>query len=122
MSQFAAKPDGWEEVHESTFTDCNKQTFKSCHSYSERQLCSHVTSDHNYYAICRHILSKYTDDFEKGQGHGEGLLHDIPDAAKDEWDLEYLLSECVIPARKRGRLQVVHKLIEALDNLRQKIT
>ena len=55
-------------------------------------------------------------------GFSEGLLHDIPDAAKDEWDLEYLLNECALPQRQRGRIQVVHKLIEALDNLRQNIS
>ena len=51
-----------------------------------------------------------------------GLLYDIPDVAKDEWDLEYLLNECAMPQRQRGRVQVVHKLIEALDNLRQNIS
>lgn len=118
----AAKPGGWEDLHESSFTDCPGQTFKSCHSFSETTLCSHVISDHNYYAICRHVLSRYADGVDGDAGRADGLLHDIPDTVKNDWDLEYLLTECVMPTRKRGRLQVVHKLIEALDVLRQNST
>lgn len=117
----AAKPHGWEDIHESSSPDCSRKSFKECHPFSETQLCSHVTSDHNYYAVCRFLLSRYAQAVDTGFSDG-GLLHDIPDVAKDEWDLEYLLNECAIPQRQRGRVQVVHKLIEALDNLRQNIS
>ena len=120
MLCFSAKPPGWEDLHESHFSDCSGKSFKMCRPFSETQLCSHVTSDHNYYVVCKFILSRYAQNVD--MGFSDGLLHDIPDTAKDEWDLEYLLNECAMPQRQRGRIQVVHKLIEALDNLRQNIS
>lgn len=113
----AAKLPSWDDVHESIYTECPGKSFKSCHSFSEVQLCSHVTSDHNYYAICRYILTRHHDNSRKSQGQENGLLHDIPDAVNEDWDLDYLLNECVSPKRQRGRLQVVHKLIEALESI-----
>ncbi|KAL4220702.1 Chromosome X 36 [Mactra antiquata] len=114
----SARPRGWNDLHESTYAECQGQSFKNCHSFSEVQLCSHVISDHNFYAICRYILSPHSDVTGQSQGHSFGLLHDIPEVAITDWDLEYLLNECVMPTRQRGRDQVVHKLIEALGNLR----
>ncbi|XP_060572616.1 divergent protein kinase domain 2A-like [Ruditapes philippinarum] len=113
----SAKLPGWQDVHESVFVDCPGKSFKSCHSFSEVNLCSHMTSDHNYYAICRYILTRHYNN--KGQSLKNGLLHDIPQNVNEEWDLEYLLNECVSPKRQRGRIQVVHKILEALDNIRR---
>lgn len=74
-------------------------------------MCSHVISDHNYYVICRNILTRNDD------ANTNGLLSYVPEAVNNDWDLEYLLSECVMPRRQRGRLQIVHKLIDALTSL-----
>ncbi|XP_045201226.2 divergent protein kinase domain 2A-like [Mercenaria mercenaria] len=115
----SAKPKGWEDVHESVYAECPGKTFKSCHSFSEVHLCSHVTSDHNYYAICRYILTPHHGSLKKDPAQADGLLHDIPKNIDEDWDLEYLLNECVSPKRQRGRIQVVHKIIEALDHIRK---
>ena len=93
-------------VYETPYSDCSGLI--SCHSFSEKQMCSSVISDHNYYVICRNILTRH-DGIQ-----ADGLLAHVPEVVNNEWDLEYLLSECVMPRRQRGRIQIVHKLIEAL--------
>lgn len=79
-----------------------------------------MTSDHNYYVICHFILSRH-DDVSVEENFRDGLLHDIPEAVSNDWDLEYLLSECVNPHRQRGRLQVLHKLIDAFTNIQRHV-
>ncbi|XP_052783048.1 divergent protein kinase domain 2A-like [Mya arenaria] len=108
----------WNGMHESQFNECRNQTFRECNKDTEPQLCRHANSDHNYYVICRQLLSQDAyDGSEKRRSFVNGLLHDMPDTARNDWELDYLLSESVMPTRQRGRMQVVHKMIEALSNL-----
>lgn len=111
---FVAKPrKNWDELYESQFDHCDG---KNCLSFSPDDLCSHVNSDHNYYAACRNILSEYAN--EPAMGLMGGLLHNMPNYAKDDWDLENLLHECVHGPSPESRIKVKSKLIDALDNLR----
>jgi len=107
------KPHGWDMLHETKFDDCGG---KNCLTFSTEDLCSHTDSDHNYYAACRNLLSKYANDEEIGLNGG--LLHDMPGYAVDDWDLEHLLNECVHPNHAEGRLKAKTKIINALENLR----
>lgn len=103
----------WYELHETPFQDCNG---RNCLSFSPDDLCSHVNSDHNYYAACRNILSDYAN--EPTLGLMGGLLHDMPNYAKDDWDLENLLHDCVHGPTPGRRMKVKNTLIEAFNNLR----
>lgn len=104
---------GWDELHQSQFDHCNG---KNCLSFDPEELCSHVNSDHNYYAACRNILSEYAN--EPTLGLFGGLLHHMPNYAKDDWDLEHLLHECVHGSTSEGRMKIKDQLIQALQNLR----
>ncbi|XP_046333377.2 divergent protein kinase domain 2A-like [Haliotis rufescens] len=110
MAIAATKPKGWDEFLESPFDECGG---KNCLGFSTAKLCSHVNSDHNYYAACRNILSQYANE----DGKPGGLLHDMPDHARDYWDLEHLLNECARPQTVQGRIKVKDKLISAFENL-----
>lgn len=79
-----------------------------------KELCNHVHSDWNIYMTCRHILSGHTADPEIPGG----FLHDMSKAARDDWDMDYLLKECNSPSTKGGRFKMLQKLFHTLDALR----
>lgn len=59
-----------------------------------KELCGHARSDWNIYMTCRYILSgSAIDPVIPG-----GLLHDMSKAARDDWDMDYLLKECNSPS------------------------
>ena len=103
----------WNKLHESSHDDCNGD---NCLVFSTEDLCSHMDSDHNYYAACRNLLHKDAND--KGRGLLGGLLHDMPAHAVDDWDLGHLLNECVHQSVGEGRIKAKNRIIEALDTLR----
>lgn len=79
-----------------------------------KELCGHARSDWNIYMTCRYILSgSAIDPVIPG-----GLLHDMSKAARDDWDMDYLLKECNSPSTKGGRLKILQKLFHTLDALR----
>ncbi|XP_064087734.1 divergent protein kinase domain 2A-like [Macrobrachium nipponense] len=64
---------------------------RDCLSYSIEDLCSHRYSDHNYFAVCKGMLSSssFSEDIP------EGLLHSPPDwVAADYPSLLPLVEEC----------------------------
>lgn len=103
----------WNQLHENRFDECDG---KNCLTFSTEDLCSRMESDLNYYAVCRNLLSKYANDADLGMP--SGLLHDMPNFAVDDWDLEHLLNECVHPTATEGRLKAKERIIHALENLR----
>ena len=107
------KAKGFDDLHESSFDDCGG---KNCLIFSTESLCAHSNSDHNYFAACRNLLSKYANEADLGMP--DGLLHDMPNFAKDDWDLEHLLNVCVQPSQGEGRIKAKDKIIEALGVLR----
>ncbi|KAL3846392.1 hypothetical protein ACJMK2_017389 [Sinanodonta woodiana] len=120
MAVKRANLPGWQELHESSFDECldssNNNKPGNCLSFSQEHLCTHLNSDHNYYAVCRNLLSSYAND--RHTNRMGGLLHNMPNFARDDWDLENLLNKCVRPDMPQGRIQAANKLIHALDVLR----
>lgn len=104
---------GWDELYQSSFDHCDG---KNCLTFDPDALCNHVNSDHNYYAACRNILSEYAN--EPSLGLMGGLLHDMPNYAKDDWDLEHMLHECTHGSTSEGRMKIKDQLIEGFKNLR----
>ncbi|XP_043476258.1 divergent protein kinase domain 2A [Leptopilina heterotoma] len=47
-----------------------------CLIFSPADICAHQVSDHNYYAICKHILARKMTERQIS----DGLLHDVPDS------------------------------------------
>lgn len=107
------KPKGYNTLLESNFDDCGG---KNCLVFSTEDLCTHIESDHNYFAACRNLLSKYANEGDLGMP--DGLLHNMPNYARDDHDLEHQLNECVHPTSAEGRIKAKQKIMEALDVLR----
>lgn len=110
-----ANKEHWNDMAESQFTECEDGA-TDCLSFDVSQMCQHYELDHNYYAVCRNMLSRYADD--RINGGIPHLLHDMPPHANDDWDLDNLLNECTRPHQSQGRIKAVHKLFQALDHLR----
>ncbi|XP_051984648.1 divergent protein kinase domain 2A-like isoform X2 [Xyrauchen texanus] len=106
------KPENYDVWYESRYEECDKE---ACLSFSKDILCSRVTIDHNYYAICQNLLSR----FATWRGTTGGLLHDPPlDIAKDG-HLIALLDECTRPQKRYGRFQAAKELREYLTQIAQ---
>lgn len=102
------KPENYDVMYESKFEECDKE---ACLSFSKDALCSRVTADHNYYAICQNLLSRYAT----WRGSTGGLLHDPPPQVTGQ--LEALLDECANPKKRYGRFQAAKELREYLTQL-----
>ncbi|KAL4220252.1 hypothetical protein ACF0H5_020659 [Mactra antiquata] len=105
----------WNDLYESDYVEC-RDGHTDCLSFDVEALCTHHDADHNYYATCKNMLSQYADD--RVNGGLPHLLHSMPSHAKDDWDLDNLLNECTRPHNAQGRIKAAHKLIQALDELR----
>ncbi|XP_053314569.1 divergent protein kinase domain 2A [Spea bombifrons] len=104
------KPENWDVWYESKFDDCDKE---ACLSFSKEILCSRVTVDHNYYAICQNLLSRHAT----WRGTSGGLLHDPPAEIAKDGRLEALLDECANPKKRYGRFKAAKELREYLAQL-----
>ncbi|XP_023227213.1 deleted in autism protein 1 homolog [Centruroides sculpturatus] len=100
------KPPNWNVFHTNWGEGC-----KDCLSFSEEDLCSRLVSDHNYYAICKGILTP--DSYYSPRG----FLHDIPPDVDRTTNLSYLLSQCSMPEVEGGRFEVVPKLLQTMQSL-----
>lgn len=107
---FTDKPENWDVWYESKFDDCDKE---ACLSFSKETLCTRVTVDHNYYAICQNLLSRHAT----WRGTSGGLLHDAPAEIAKDGRLEALLDECANPKKRYGRFQAAKELREYLGRL-----
>ncbi|KAF3836596.1 hypothetical protein F7725_029154 [Dissostichus mawsoni] len=81
--------------------------------FSKDSLCTRVTVDHNYYAVCQNLLSRYAT----WRGTTGGLLHDPPAHIAKDGQLESLLDECTRPKKRYGRFQAAKELREYLTQL-----
>lgn len=104
------KPESYDVWYESKFEECDKE---ACLSFSKDMLCSRVTVDHNYYAICQNLLSRYA----VWRGSSGGLLHDPPPHIAKDGQLVALLDECANPKKRYGRFQAAKELREYLTQL-----
>ncbi len=106
------KPENYDVWYESHYEECDKE---ACLSFSKDILCSRVTVDHNYYAICQNLLSR----FATWRGTTGGLLHDPPADVVKDGRLTALLDECTQPQKLYGRFQAAKELREFLTQLTQ---
>ncbi|XP_058250974.1 divergent protein kinase domain 2Aa isoform X2 [Hemibagrus wyckioides] len=104
------KPENYDAWYESRYEECDKE---ACLSFSKDILCSRVTVDHNYYAICQNLLSR----FATWRGSTGGLLHDPPPDVAQDGQLAALLDECARPQKRFGRFQAAKELREYLTQL-----
>ncbi|ESO07205.1 hypothetical protein HELRODRAFT_132750, partial [Helobdella robusta] len=59
-----------------------------------KNLCNGLYSDHNYYAVCRNILSPVNTE---AGGSNAGLLHDVPHNVDTLFGLSHLMQSCLSP-------------------------
>ena len=104
------KPENYDAWYESRSEECDKE---ACLSFSKDILCSRVTVDHNYYAICQNLLSRYAT----WRGSRGGLLHDPPSHIAKDGQLEAMLEECANPKKRYGRFAAAKELREYLTQL-----
>lgn len=103
----------WHKIQENTI-DLN---CFDCFPFSSIDICNHRLSDHNYYAICRILLSpKTSDSLIPG-----GFLHDIPnDILKQYPDLDNLINQCAVYDRLQNRINKGQHLKRLLDAIVEK--
>ncbi|CAH1781099.1 unnamed protein product, partial [Owenia fusiformis] len=106
------KPNNWDSPHISNFDECPH--YGNCLSFDTAELCSHTLADHNYYAICRDMLSNYASDV----GKPEGFLHNMPDYVKEDYKLDKLLEQCANPPHYNDRLKIKDQIMDILNKLR----
>ena len=103
----------WDVPAISEFDECSPEDDEDCISYSPNNLCSRYNVDHNYYVMCRNILSKYATYSSKLSG----LLHDIPKDIEQRFSLEKLAEECAKPPPSSSRIEIKDKLMKALTEV-----
>ncbi|XP_077556173.1 divergent protein kinase domain 2A [Haemaphysalis longicornis] len=99
--------EGWRNRLEHREEMCH-----DCLSFSMEDLCSHETSDHNYYAVCSGLLAPRA--FYSSHG---GLLHGIPRAADQKHNLTALLAACDQPSATQNRFSAANQLRFALEKV-----
>jgi len=103
------KPAGWDDVVSGALPCTGKSA--GCVAFSTEDLCSHYTSDHNYYSICNTLLYK----------HHDGLLSDLPTHVDQQWNISSLVHACSDSTAKNDRTHQARKLIENLAQLRKDV-
>ncbi|KAI0216159.1 Divergent protein kinase domain 2A [Lamellibrachia satsuma] len=102
------KPPSWDEPVVTDHIECKGDDgFSQCVQFQIDALCSHVTSDINYYTACRLMLSR----------SNTGLLHDVPRHVDRRYALGKLIEECTKPRTLRDRFVVKDKLLSVLGIL-----
>lgn len=106
------KNPGWDEPCYSVFDSCTDNE-QSCLLTVPNCLCSAHTADHNYYAVCRNILSS----FASHNGISISLLHNIPSDVEELYHIRELADKCARPEKPGQRLEVVEELVKALRDI-----
>lgn len=103
------KNPGWDEACYSNFDSC-ADSEQSCSLTIPDCLCSAHMADHNYYAVCRNILSS----FASHNGVSISLLHNIPSDVEELYHIRELADKCARPNKPRQRQGVVEELVKVL--------
>lgn len=108
-----SRPVGWDKPIYSQFQNCSDDCSRHCSVTVPNGLCSAKTADHNYYAVCRHLLSSYAC---QANGRRRSFLHDIPyDVEEEFYPVRELLNECAQPSVPGSREILVYQLIDAMQ-------
>lgn len=106
----AEKRPGWKQRLEHREEMC-----RDCLNFNAEDLCSHITSDHNFYAVCSGLLAPRA--FYSSYG---GLLHGIPSNIDGQYRLSELLATCDQPlSPKENRFAASRLLRRALEKVLQ---
>ncbi|XP_008478183.1 deleted in autism protein 1 [Diaphorina citri] len=98
-------PQSWFLPHHSYHQSCD-----NCFAYSADEVCAHRISDHNFYAVCKEVLSNTTT-----LGH-QWLLHSPPPSLHGETSLlSSLIESCVDPPPGVLRKNVAAQIIQTID-------
>ncbi|CAN0169251.1 unnamed protein product [Lampetra planeri] len=112
------KPDGWDKWYESGSEDSDDGDVgagggpnlvamdssppdgacEGCLSFSRDALCTRAHHDHNFYAVCRSLLSPRS----LWRGRRGGLLHSAPRAVASNGRLVRLVERCADPRGRPG--------------------
>lgn len=97
----------WQKIHKNIMHfNC-----PNCFAFSPKDICNHHLSDHNYYAICRLLLSSGNEDPFPG-----GFLHDVPVNIQQQYpDIEHLLQQCAVPDSTNSRILFGQRFKALLD-------
>ncbi|XP_074622656.1 divergent protein kinase domain 2A-like [Acropora palmata] len=79
----------------------------NCVSFFPYELCQGITRDHNFYAVCRSLLSS--------TGNRKGLLHTPPDVEDFQELLQDALTECVTSRtiRRKEAIDLILGLLQS---------
>lgn len=102
----------WDKPCYSRFDDCANQC--RCSLTIPDKLCTSFYADHNYYAICRNILSSYAChplEFK------QKFLHDIPFYINKVYDIHALLDECAKPTSPDRRGIIVKEILKSFETI-----
>ncbi|KAL7307710.1 hypothetical protein TKK_0000386 [Trichogramma kaykai] len=85
-----------------------------CFVFSPDDICTHRISDHNYYAVCQHILSQGLN----AEINSQGFLYDPPDYILKKYpSIQSLLQQCSVPSATMSRVNAGIKLKQILDQI-----
>lgn len=91
----------WQYNHTSKHFDCN-----DCFIFESDEICLHLYSDHNVYALCKEIFA----DSSLFPG---GFLHSSPSSPPQVFELNGLIKDCV-EALYNSRFDTANKLMSFL--------
>lgn len=98
----------WNKLHVNT----EDLSCPECLVFSSVEICNHKISDHNYYAVCKILLSQNTNNSILPGG----ILHDIPaNILKQYSNIQYLIDQCVSPDESFTRITAGMQLKQLLD-------
>jgi len=60
IHSFVDKPNGWNEPHVADYDECPPHS--NCLTIDVETLCAKTSSDFNYYAVCKGLLSEESQD------------------------------------------------------------
>lgn len=106
------KTPGWDEPCYSVFDSC-ADAEQPCQLTVPDRLCSAHTADHNYYALCRNILSTYAMNNDSPIS----LLHNIPPDIEELYHIRQLADRCAHPEKPGQRAEVVEELVKVLTEV-----
>ena len=106
------KKVGWDEPCYSEFTECSTYPDVPCRLTIPDRLCQCHESDHNFYAVCRNLLSSYATRGSRSLG----FLHDVPKDTDELYNVQDLVDRCAKPEKREQRTQIVRQLMKALKD------
>ena len=119
--------EGWDVPFSRNFTKCEVENpFELSCKYEEdwrdsEDFCSKHYSDHNFYAVCRNILSPLATDESTSRPTDVGLLKDIPEHIDRLYDLRQVVDKCANTPLGHDREEIFIQLLKSLEVILGKV-